>query len=214
MGPVNIPDQDAMYLEWIENFAAIASVNAAELGFSTDDVEAMEDLAEKYREAYEASNKARIAALSASSTKRDAREESEELFRSMARRANANDSIPPQIKAKLGMGIQKAGPSPVTTPDNLVVVGNALGINRLSWQPNGNSRSVAYIIEYREQGQSEWRMLTTTTSLKYQHTGQIPGQRIAYRVSAKRSNVQSSPCAAVSVYDGLRSGPALLTQAA
>lgn len=204
MGPVSIPNQDAMYLQWIENFAVKAAANAAELGFSDEEIEAMSELAEQYAEAYEASHKARVAALSASGTKREARERSEEVFRAMARRANANETIPAGLKGQLGMGIQKAPPSPVSTPDNLVVSGDEIGVNRLSWSPNGNSRSVSYIIEYRPHGQSDWQILTATSTLKYQHTGQIPGQRVSYRVSAKRSNTQSSPCASVSVYDGIR----------
>lgn len=197
MGSSNIPDNDAMYLQWIRNFANVAGSEASELGLTPAQVAELSALAATFSEAYLESQRYKILARAKVANKEHARHSSEEVFRNFAKLISNNFAVSDGLKVRLGMNANPAPPSPVQTPDQLIVVCQPNGINQLKWKPNGNSRTVTYIIESCPSGSRDWRMVGITSTLKFKHKVHEFGEALYYRVSAKRSKTQSVPCAPV-----------------
>lgn len=197
MGSSNIPDNDAKYLQWIRNFANVAGSEASELGLTPEQVAELSALAETFSEAYLESQRYKIIARAKISNKDDARQSSEEVFRNFAKMIANNFAVSDTLKERLGMNAHSAPPSPVKTPDQLIVVCQPTGINQLKWKPNGNSRTVTYIIEARPMSSGNWTMIGITSTIKFSHLATGWREPLYYRVSAKRSRSQSSPCTPV-----------------
>lgn len=149
---------------------------------------------------YLASEAAKVAAKSAVAAKDSTRYSTEGYIRNIARVINADSNIPNSLKASLGISVTPSVPGPVNVPLGLEVVSYVEGVNRLTWQANANKQGTTYILEYRLPGESAWLYLSSITAKKFDHTGQIVGQEVSYRVSAKRGSVQSVPSMAVTAY--------------
>ena len=201
MSTYNIPDQDALYQQWITNFATVAAANATELGLSTGDTTAMTTQSAGFTTAYNNSQTTKNTLKSRIASKNNKRTSSEALFRTYAKQINANSSISDELKAQLGITITPSVVGPVVPPIDLVVTGYETGVNKLAWKRNGNAQGTAFIIESKPETSGVWTIINVCTATKFDHTGQVPGQRVSYRISAKRGNSQSVPCAPVSVYD-------------
>lgn len=214
MSSVKIPATDPLFLQWIENFAAVATANATALGFTTGQTTNMTALATAFATAYEESQAIKVTAKSKTAAKDTMREASEGLFRGFAKMVNSNFNVSNELKAELGITVTPVSPSPVQVPVDLTVVGISTGVNKLAWKSNGNRPSVSYIIECKLPDQVVWSFAAVSSTLKYQHTGQLPGQQISYRVSAQRAGVQSVPCPPVVAYSDLESETVFLSQAA
>lgn len=214
MARVEIPTEDSLYLQWIENFAATATTNATALGLTSGQTTMLNAMATSFANNYAASQASKIATKGLVATKNDSRTASEELFRSTAKFVNANPNVPTGLKADLGINPSPVPSGPVVTPTFLNVVGYENGDNVVTWKRTGNATGTAFVLEVKMDSASPWTILATATKVKFVHTGQIPGQRISYRVYAQRGNFQSSPSAAVSVYDETESPVLTLHEAA
>lgn len=214
MGSSNIPDNDAMYMQWIRNFANVAGSEASELGLTPGQVAELSALADTFSEAYLESQRYKILARAKVASKEDARQSSEEVFRNFAKLISNNFAVSDALKERLGMNAHSAPPSPVKTPTELIIVCQPTGVNQLRWKPNGNSRTVTYIIESRPRDSREWTMIGVTSTLKFNHNVLGLGEALLYRVSAKRSKTQSVPCAPVSASAFLQASSGAIQQAA
>lgn len=193
MSAVQIPSKDAEYRTWLNNFATVALANAAELDLTTGQTTNITALSTAFTNAYTASQAGKASLKGMISTKDNMRKASEELIRSVAKLINANDNISDQLKADLGINVLPTPVGPVAVPEDLVVHTFQSGVNALSWKRNGNAYGTTFLIEYQLPGSSTWTILTSATSVRYDHEGQVAGQQIAYRVSAKRGTIQSGP---------------------
>lgn len=214
MGSSNIPDNDAQYLQWIRNFANVAAADPGSVGMTQEQAEALAVLADEFSEAYLESQHYKILARAKIAQKETARRASEEAFRGYAKLISNNFMVSGENKVKLGMNATAAPPSPVQTPEKLVVVCQPTGINQLTWKPNGNSRSVRYLIECKPVERQNWEIVGMTATLKFNHmVGEI-GEPLLYRVSAQRSKVKSVPSIAVLTPYASRRAPGTLRPAA
>lgn len=214
MSRVLIPADDALFLQWVENFATEAVANATALGLTTGQTTTLTSLATAFGNAYAASQASKVTTKSLIGGKDAMRSACEGQFRSVAKVINADVNISATLKGELGISIGPSPSNPVTWPSNLTVVGLENGVNSLRWKRNGNAKGTIFIIESKSEDAANWTILTSLTALKYDHMGQVPGVRVSYRISAKRGNVQSAPCAAVSVYDETETTVLVLNQAA
>lgn len=214
MSYVKIPDQDSLYQQWIENFATVAAANAVALGLDTGDTSVMTALSNVFETAYNTSQTSKLTAKSHVAAKDTARANSQGVFQMYAKQINANAGVTNALKASLGITVAPSTSGPVVVPTELTVIGYETGVNALAWKRNGNAKGTAFIIEVKPVDGGVWTMITTCTNLKFDHTGQTPGVRLAYRVSAKRGSSQSVACAPVVVYEDVEPPVLMLQQAA
>lgn len=200
MSAVQIPNKDAEYRTWLNNFATVAAANATALDLTTGQTTQITALATAFTNAYIASEAGKANLKGLISTKDGMRGASQDQVRSVAKLINANPNIPSQLKADLGINVSPAPMGPVVIPSDLVVNGSQSGVNTLTWKRNGNAYGTNFLIEYKPEGASSWTMLTSVTSVRFEHMGQTPGAQVAYRVSAKRGSVQSAPTPAAIAY--------------
>lgn len=94
----------------------------------------------------------------------------------------------------LGLPLRDTVPTTVipVAPSELSVRGFDTGINRLVWKSGGNLRGVSYIVEYRVGSTGPFLFLDVTSKTTMDHAGQTPGQRVEYRVKAKRTTHESA----------------------
>jgi len=106
----------------------------------------------------------------------------------------AATTLDPAIVVAAGLPIRDTVPTPVipVAPTELTAKGFDTGVNSLKWKSGGNLRGVTYIIEYRVGTTDPFQFLDTTTRTTYDHTGRTPGQRVEYRVKAKRTTHESA----------------------
>ena len=86
-------------------------------------------------------------------------------------------------------------------PTNLVAYGTDIGINLLSWNRNGNKANTTFIIEAKIGAATTWQIVGTATKAEFKHTGQTPGQKVSYRVLARRPAGDSDFSNTAVVYD-------------
>lgn len=207
-----VPTQDAQYNDWATNFASVAGANAAALKLGLPDVTAINGAATTFATDYIAVNAARNAFKGAVSAKNATRKSSEATLRSYAKLILANPTISPALKGQLGLNPGVTPSGPVTAPVQLSATGYGNGTNQLAWKRNGNARSTVFIVEAKFGDSPNWTVIEVTTRVRFAHEGQTPGQKVVYRVSAKRGPNQSAPSNEAVVYDN--NGSSFLSVAA
>ncbi len=85
-------------------------------------------------------------------------------------------------------------------PEKFAAYGDSNSVNFLSWKAGTNKGGTLYEIWYNEGVGGEWRLLTTSTTLRYQHKGVTPGTQYLYKVRAKRADRFSNFSATAVVY--------------
>lgn len=214
MSRVIIPDSDSMFNIWADNFATVAAANGPALGLTPGQITTLTSLATLFGTDYLASEAAKVEAKSKVAAKDSTRFSTEGYIRNIAKVINADANIPNSLKASLGISVTPSVPGPVNVPIGLEVVSFVEGVNRLTWKANGNKPATTYILEYQLPGEAAWVYLSSLTAKKFDHTGQIVGQQVSYRVSAKRGSVQSVPSMAVTAYVDSVPELSLLSEAA
>lgn len=63
-------------------------------------------------------------------------------------------------------------------------------------------------------GTTDWEIIVVSTMTKFKHMGQAPGSEIAYRVYARKRNLESAPSNSAIVYLNGGGGEALTLEAA
>ncbi len=142
---------------------------------------------------FNAANAAREAALSATAALRTSRKNAniQASFRGKAIVANPNVSN--SIKEQLGLNVRDSTPTPIipVAPSELVATAASDGTHTLSWKANGNKGGTQYIVESKFDKTTDFTFVNVTTKTKLEHTKQVPGIRIVYRVKARRGDNES-----------------------
>ncbi len=86
------------------------------------------------------------------------------------------------------------------TPTDLVATADAAGTNSLKWSDAGNATGIQYVVEAKIGAATEFAMVDAVTARTYRHTGRTPGQRVEYRVRARRGAAISDPSNVAVVY--------------
>lgn len=200
MARIGIPDQDAQFRSWADNFAIKAGENESELGLTPEQVDELMDAAAEYYSAYQEAQRLKSAYQGSVAMKREARGRLEALTRSIGKVILVDESISLDLKAELGMHVVKTPIASIEPPTNLAAYPQAEGVNCLKWKRNGNSVHTVFIVEARTEDSNSWTYVGTTTKLKFNHQNQIPGEMITYRVHSQRGDQASGPSNQASVY--------------
>ncbi len=202
--PANfLPANDAKYAQWLSNFVQEATLNAATLGVSAQELVVFQSEADTLAETLLQAHAARAAAKAATAEKDAARQTSESHVRVLARRVQADDAISDDVRRFLGLPVHSKSTRRVlpNTPQALVAKPFANGINTLKWRPNGNRRGVMYVVEASRDGMGAWKQVGVSTQMRFSHTGCVPGETLYYRVRAQRNAKLSAPSNEASVYE-------------
>lgn len=210
----NLPRKDALYSQWVLNFASVATANATLLGLSSGQTSMFNALANAFEDAYDESQAAKVTSKAKTGQKDAVRQSSETVFRNAAKMIGANMDVTAELKGDLGLKTTTTPVAPINPPTELSATGYANGDNVLVWRRNGNSKGAMFMIEAKAGTAANWSLVDSTNRTRYTHANQTPGLEIKYRVYSKRGEVSSSPSNQASVYDTSETPVFTLSQAA
>lgn len=199
-----LPTNDRELLAWLKNFNKIAAVNKAVLGFTDDDLTELTAAETSFETRLSANDTAQQAALAATEEKNTARKAAEKLARRKGQGIQTREGVSDGLRDQLGLTVRDGvrSVSSAETPMELVAMPHADGTNTLKWKANGNKPGTQYLLEAKVGESGAWALIDSTTRTSYPHTGQIPGQKVRYRVHAKRSDRISGYSNEAGVYGG------------
>ena len=121
------------------------------------------------------------------------RREAEQLIRPLVRRIQANSTVTREQKVQAGLPLYDTKPSHSAPlpPTDLVVNATATGTHHLSWDRNGNAPGTHFIVECQQGNDTTWRMVDVVEATALEHPGNTPGEKIVYRVRARRGKIES-----------------------
>lgn len=194
-----LPDAEGQYKLWLDNFVLQCEINAVDLGLNTTALAAINSEYEAFNTSLSDTITAKEVLKGLTTTKIKNRQKMSGTVRSYAKLWKANPAIPSSVIGALG--IQTSSTSgPVVTVTGLDVVGCDDGVNKLSWNRNGNSPGTMFIVEYRLDGATSWTFAGAVTKTTFAHDEQTPGVTVWYRIIATRAGVNSAPCAPKPAY--------------
>lgn len=209
-----IPGSDSLFNEWGITFKDGTFANLATCGLTPAQFAEIEDAANAFTAAYEASQAAKATAHGLVVTKDEVRASAEAIFRQYAQMIVNNPAVPTALKGQLNLTIAPTPAGPVVPPANLNVTGYANGANELKWNRNGNGAGTIFVIEAKIGAETEWTQIGTTTKTKFTSGGNTPGEQAAYRIYATRGDETSEPSNEAIVYLLSDAEPFTLSEAA
>lgn len=190
------PSNDRELARWLGNFIAVAGANLSVLGMTASDLSALQTLKADLDNGMIAAEDAKRAAREAFSAKERIRDDARRAIGARGKMIGANPHIPDDLKMRLGLTVSEKSRTAVVpiTPTDLVVTPLAGGgVNRLTWSRSGNRPATQFVIEMRGDAASDaWTFVDFTARLSYEHANRTPGQRVCYRVKAKRGDQESA----------------------
>ena len=199
-----LPTKDTDLQAWTQNFLAVANANLAPLGLIAGDVTPVSTDKTSYDTAITNNNTKQAEAKAATQQKNTVKTNMSTKIRVLVRKIQANPTVLPQLKAQLGINVGDTTPTPLTPqqPTELVAMPDASGVNKLQWNRNGNPFGTTFIIEFQENVSLPWLFAGTTTKATFEHSGQIPGKMLFYRVKSQRNEQISESSNVAVVYSG------------
>jgi len=175
-----IPDGDAEFTNWFNQFKDTFSVYATGLGFSPGDTTALNNSLTSWQTKYTDHLSAMIAARAARQAKVDQREASETLIRGLVKRIQSNPSTTNQMRVEFGITVPKGDRTPIPAPQEspfielecnergqvIVHVGTLPTNERLNKYPDGVEFALIY---FRVQG-GEWEFAGSASTSPFLHT--------------------------------------------
>jgi hypothetical protein len=200
-----IPDTEAQFTSWYQNFITQCEKHEAVLGLDSESYGALAIENSAYNTAYSAVVSGKEELKGKTATKNLRKKASVATIRSYAKQWKSNPAIPAAVLNDLGI-VATSTTGPVATVTGLDVTGCDDGVNNLTWNRTGNVSGTNFIIEAKIGSTGNWFFVGSTTKVKFDHTGQVPGQLVWYRITSSRAGENSVPCPAVAVYGPSASG--------
>ena len=197
-----LPKPDAAFQAWLANFVAVAVANKEQLALTTQDVTALNGVQSSFAANFAALKTAQAAAKGATSTKDASRKGANNEARLLVRRFQSIPTLNATLKNQLGINPRTNKPThpDPAQPTKLTVTPDASGVNRLQWNRAGNKPTTTFVIEAMLGAATSFEQIGTTTKTKFDHTGQTPGVKATYRVTAERADMSSLPSQSVTAY--------------
>lgn len=199
--PDFIPSEDSKLISWLASFSSGCANNSSILGLLPAELVTISNASTDFTDQMLISEEAKNAAKAATDSKNVQRRTSVDVARRYAKEFKANPAVPQNILISLGIVTNNTS-GPVVPATNLLAEACSDGINKLAWSNGGNAPGTIYLVETKEDGQAQWEFLAAITATKFNHTDQIPGEPVWYRVIATRSGVSAAPSNTAVVYGG------------
>ena len=199
-----LPTNDRELLAWLKNFNKVAATNKVVLGLTDSEIAELTAAETSFDTKIAANDAMQQAAKATTDEKNTARKAVAKLARIKGQRIQTSDGVSDSLREQLGLtvsdGTRSAGSA--ETPLELLATPHADGTNTLKWKSGGNKPGIQYLIEARVGDDKVWALIDATTRTSYSHTGQTPGQKVRYRMRAKRGDKQSGYSNEAGVYGG------------
>lgn len=198
-----LPANDREFLAWLKNFNQVAVENKIAFGFTDDDLGELTGVETTLEDAISTDDTAQSAAKATMTAKKDAQLSATAIARKAAQHAQTSKATD-ALREQLGITVRDKVRSTLTpqTPLDLVATPHADGTNTLKWKSGGNKPGTQYLIETKVGDSGAWALIDAITKTSYTHTSQTPGQKMRYRVRAKRGDSTSGYTNEVGVYGG------------
>jgi hypothetical protein len=188
----------------VGGIAAAITAAPGNFGLMAADAEALNASLAAFADALDASIAAQAAARVAVANKNAARAALENLLRPMIQRVQLDPVVTDEVRASAGIPIRdtvRTVAAPVA-PREVVAALASPTTARLVWNSNGNASGVQYVVESKIQGAVAWSLLNVVTATKVDVPNLLAGQRVDFRVRARRGSATSDPSNVASVYAG------------
>lgn len=198
-----VPVKVSEYIVWLANFNTVAADNSDLLGLTTAQIavlhQSLTDVNNAIADVASTAAQLKAAHLSKQNTVKT----SETLLRGYAKSIAASKTVPDALKKQLGVNVrQPSTHTPPAIPKTLAASVLKNGTPALSWKPNGNTRATVYFVEMQISSTSAWTLLDGTTRTKYVVSDATPGVKTAFRIYAKRNEINSGYSNIAVVYGG------------
>ena len=196
MGNDYIPTSDTIYQDWLGNFITVANANLSALGLLATELTGLTTDKTAYDTAITDLETKKASMKSATQTKDSVRTASIAKARALVKRIQAKADVSNALKAQLQITVP--GTAPVTPPvpiPPMNLVANVIGSGNyeLTWKRNGNKFPINFIVEAVLPGSNTWIQIYSTTKTTFNHSGNVPGAKITYRVRAQHGDIFSAP---------------------
>ena len=202
MGNDFMPKGKTELMAWLANFNNAASGQMAALGLAAADMTALSNVATALNYSVAGVKTAKANLKAATQTETNATRSVSTTVRAIVRRIQANPAVNATQKASLGINPRNTpkNHTPPVTPTGLTAEAFSTGVNSLKWNRAGNKPNTVFIIEAQIGASTQWVEVGAPTATKFDHIGQTPGVKVAYRVVASRAGMASVPTPAVTLY--------------
>ncbi len=194
-----LPTEDTQLEAWLENFATTCEKYETELDLNVESFALINGAVAGFAAGMTGIENARAISKAATVTKNEAKATATTVARTFAREFKANPSIPASILSELQI-VTNSPVAPVTSVSNVDVIGCDDGVNKVTWNRNGNSSTTSFIVEYKFPNNPLWILAGVVTKTKFDHKDQVPGDTVFYRVTATRNGVNAVPSVPVAAY--------------
>ncbi len=173
----------------------------AAVGLVADDVSGLAALRADFNTKLAAALAAKAALANAVAEKDASRATLQNTLRRLAKRIQADPTVTDDARRAAGIPVPdrvRSTNAPIT-PSQLVAVEDGSSAALLSWNSNGNTSGIRYVVEKRVGNAGEWSLVDVVSATKKRVVGLTPGVRVDFRVKARRGAVDSDPSSVSSV---------------
>lgn len=210
-----LPKAEMAQAAWGDNFSTVAAANVVPLHFTPTELGPFDSALAAYKASITNVESLKGQLRAAMQTKKAAQSLFVAKARQMNLRVQGTAGVLDSLKSQLGLLVRAAPVKrPATTPQELMASGFETGVNSLKWKTGSGGPGATYCIEAQFGTASAWTIVGMTTAARFEHTGQTPGNRIAYRVRACKADQFSSYSNEAVVYADLPSVGLTLLKAA
>ncbi len=200
--PDYIPKQDRAALAFYTTLLAALAATPAQYGLVAADVTPLSTKRTTFSSALDDADSAKVAASTAVAAKDTALDDVESSVRALVARIQVDPAVSDASRSAAGIPIRdtvRTTSAPIA-PRDLVASADAAGVNRLSWNSNGNSVGVQYVVEAKVSTAAEFTIVDVVTATTFHHGGRTAGVPVLYRVRARRGTQTSEPSNVSGVY--------------
>jgi hypothetical protein len=175
-----------------------------DFGLTPDDVATLAALRTGFNNKLAAAEAAKAALATAIAEKDAARSALEAVLRPLIQRVQSAPGVNDETRRAAGIPVRDKIRSTIAPVAVIGLVATLDGANAavLAWNSNGNASGIQYRIEKKLGGAGEWQLVDAVNPTRLRVTGLTPGQRVDFRVIARRGAATAESSNVASVYAG------------
>lgn len=176
----------------LNNWNTVCAANTVVLGLTPANMVEIAAASTAFTTTFNGATTAKAAAKNSVEAKELQKKASRAVVSKWAKIFRANPNVPDNLLDSLMLPHHKTSGSKTPPSQPLLLVGSAdgNGLVSLKWNRNGNTSGTTFLIEVQTDPQGDWTISGSTTQTKSTYQA-VPGNYIAFRVTATRRNLLS-----------------------
>lgn len=193
---------DSQLDDVFKQFLNVVGVAPTTYGLTAGNITALTNYQEQFGDALSNLVNARALAKSATQTRDSTRQDALVFFSQLLATVYHNPSVTDAMLTEAGLAPRDTNRTKKVPyqPTNLNATPTPNGNVTLTWDANGNTYGVAYVVEYQAPGAETWNYLGTSFKRRVTYGGFAPGTEMWFRVSATRNSLTSDPSYPAFIY--------------